>query len=936
MKKIYLLLSVSLFISLGATAQTTHFSEDFNDGLTGWTSNDLDGDSYNWSSTVLSGTAFDAQGSVAYSESYNNGALSPDNVLISPAINLASASGNVTLSYKIGSYRTSYYSENFSVYVTGSISNINTVISGTPVHTFTNDQPQSMPTYTFDISSFAGDNSVYLVFRHHDCYDQYELILDDILVESSGGGGGNGDLKNLWAYNGNVETAFDYTLIPNSQRAPLTVGCKVANLSATTMSGNTLGVVINDGTSNVYTGNTTFSIAGNDTSYVWIATGYTPAINKTYTLTFTLGDDADNTNNSRTFNFQTQNDYYAHDQSPTQTFGTAATNSSYYLVNAFECKNTATLYSVDVKFASGTTANQNFRIFLSGTTYIGEGFKTVSASEISGGQYIRIYLDNPAVLQAGTTYFVGVGSDVLSGGLYVAANNGNDDFAAGTLINGSYSSITKTLAVRMNFGQGCVSYDATANTTDAPTCNPQSGTIALNITTGGNAVAGQNSISWTGPENGSSGANQSDSYTVTGLQAGTYDLTLTNNGCQVTIPDVVIGSITSPTMTINQVSPISCYGSSDGAISYTVDGSSAGYSFSWENGSTLTTRTGLSAGTYTINGTDGVCALTQSFTLTQPQEIGISTVKQNVTTCGGTNGQINITASGGTTSTYVYTWTGAATGTSGPGFGNTFTINDLPAGNYTLTVTNGSCVNSASVSISENGAPTVNINETHFVSCSGAQDGSLSVSASGGSISGYTFTWSTGATGLNLTNLAAGTYTVSGTNGNCTTTASFELGQPLPVTVSGSASVSSISTTVNGGTPGYTYSWTGPNGFTSTAANLSNLTALGTYNVTVSDQNGCSDSQSFVLDYVGLEETTQAVTVKCYPNPAKELINFEVSEDVKAIQILDFTGKVISEISVKNKVESVSLNDLSNGVYFYKLFNGQNTPVYTDRFVVTK
>ena len=115
MKKIYLLLSVSLFISLGATAQTTHFSEDFNDGLTGWTSNDLDGDSYNWSSTVLSGTAFDAQGSVAYSESYNNGALSPDNVLISPAINLASASGNVTLSYKIGSYRTSYYSENFSV-----------------------------------------------------------------------------------------------------------------------------------------------------------------------------------------------------------------------------------------------------------------------------------------------------------------------------------------------------------------------------------------------------------------------------------------------------------------------------------------------------------------------------------------------------------------------------------------------------------------------------------------------------------------------------------------------------------------------------------------------------------------------------------------------------------------------------------------------------
>lgn len=936
MKKIYFLLSVSLLLSAKLVAQTTHFSEDFNDGLTGWTSYDMDGDSYNWSTMTLSGTAFDAQGAVAFSESYNsNGALSPNNVMVSPAINLSGATGTISLSYKIGSYRTSYYAENFSVYVTGNISNINTVLSSTPVQTMTISTPQSMPTYTFDISSFAGDNSVYVVFRHHDCTDQYELILDDILVESSGGGGGNGDLKNISAYNGNIETGLDYTLIPNSERMPLTVGCKVANLSATTMSNKTLGVVINDGTSNVYTGNTTFTIAGNDTSYVWITTNYTPAINKTYTMTCTLGSDADNTNNVRTFTFQTQADYYAHDQNPTQTFGTTATGGGYYLVNAFEIPNNATLYSIDVKLAAGTATNLNLRAFLSSSNgYIGEGFRTITSTDISGGQFVRIYLDDPAVLQGGLMHFVGVGSDALTGGLFVSAQTGNDDGASGTLINGAYTIINKTLAIRMNFGQGCVSYDATASATDAPTCNPNIGTIALDITTGGQALSGQNSISWTGPENGSSGVNQSNNYTITGLQAGTYDITVTNNGCSVNIADVVVGSIASPTMSISETTPVSCFGSSDGSITYNVNGNAAGYSFTWEDGSTLQTRTGLSAGTYTISATDGVCAFSQSFTLNQPQEIGIVAVKQNVTTCGGTNGQINLSTSGGTSSTYIYTWTGPATGSSGPGFGSSFTINDLSAGNYTITVTNGSCVNSTVVSISENGAPPVTISESDFVSCAGAQDGALTVSSTT-NISSYTFTWSNGGSGTTVSNVGAGTYTVTGTNGVCTTVASYELGQPLPLVVTGSAGVSSISTTVNGGTAAYIYSWTGPGGFTSSAASLSNLTALGTYTVTVTDMNGCTDSQSFTLDFIGIEEAGKTA-VKFYPNPAKETINFEVNESVKTIQIMDYTGKLISEIAVKNAVETLSLDGFANGLYFFRLVDQQNKLVLTDRFVVAK
>ncbi|MCE3295065.1 MAG: hypothetical protein K0R65_779 [Crocinitomicaceae bacterium] len=935
MKKIYLLFSVSLFLSFGSAAQTTHFTENFNNGLASWTSNDLDGDSYAWYNTPLSGTPFDSQGEVAFSESYNGTALSPDNILVSPAINLASATGTISLSYKIGSYRSSYYAEHFSVYVTGSISNMTTVLNSTPIHTMTISEGESLPTYTFDISSFAGDNSVYLVFRHHDTFDQYEVILDDILVQSSGGGGGGGDLKNLSSYNGNIETGLDYTLIANSQRGPLTVGSKIANLSANALSGKTLGVVINDGTSNVYTGSTTFNIAGNDTSFVWVNTNYTPAVNKSYTITCTLGTDDNNANNISTAAFQTQNDYYAHDQSPSQTLGTPATGSSYYFLNAFEIRNAATLYSIDVKLAAGTTANQELRVFLSSSNgYIGEGFKTITASDISGGQYVRIYLDNPALLQAGIAHFVGVGSDALGGALHLAAQNGNEDGASGTLINGTFAQTAKTVAIRMNFGQGCVSYDANASATSAPECNPNNGSIFLDIAVGGQAVSGQNTITWTGTESGTSGANQGNMYTISGLQAGTYDVTLTNNGCTTTLTDIVVGSIPSPVLSINELTPISCFGASDGSISYSTTGDAFGYTFTWEDGSSSLIRTGLGVGTYTINATNGVCALTKSFTFTQPQEIGIVAVKQNVTTCGGNNGQINLTASGGTTSTYIYTWTGPSTGTSGPGFGNTFTINDLTAGNYTINVTNGSCSNSIVVSVSENGAPAVTISETDFISCANGTDGALQVS--GTNISAYTFTWSNGSVGTSISNVGAGTYTVTGTNGNCTTVATFELGQPLALVVTGSAGVSTITTTVNGGTPGYTYSWTGPNSFTSTSANLSNLTNLGTYTVTVTDQNGCSDSQSFMLDYIGLEEVAQLNGIKYYPNPASELINFEVNDAVKTIRIVDFTGKLISETSVKNAVETVSLEGLSNGVYFFSLLDEQNKLVLTDKFVVNK
>jgi hypothetical protein len=92
----------------------------------------------------------------------------------------------------------------------------------------------------------------------------------------------------------------------------------------------------------------------------------------------------------------------------------------------------------------------------------------------------------------------------------------------------------------------------------------------------------------------------------------------------------------------------------------------------------------------------------------------------------------------------------------------------------------------------------------------------------------------------------------------CSDTASFEVEEPttLVIDVAGTiitdadcngALTGSITLAVSGGTPAYTYNWTGPNSFTASTANITNL-ASGTYEVTVTDAQGCSDTASFDVE----------------------------------------------------------------------------------------
>lgn len=140
------------------------------------------------------------------------------------------------------------------------------------------------------------------------------------------------------------------------------------------------------------------------------------------------------------------------------------------------------------------------------------------------------------------------------------------------------------------------------------------------------------------------------------------------------------------------------------------------------------------------------------------------------------------------------------------------------------------------------------------ISCFGANDGSISASVSGGA-GGYTYAWNNGAVSSSLSGLAPGTYSLTVTdNSNGFRTASATITQPpaLTVSVSGtnpdcsSSTLGSAVANVSGGTGSLGYSWSGPDGFSASTASINGLSA-GTYSVTVTDLNGCTDQASVVL-----------------------------------------------------------------------------------------
>ena len=332
------------------------------------------------------------------------------------------------------------------------------------------------------------------------------------------------------------------------------------------------------------------------------------------------------------------------------------------------------------------------------------------------------------------------------------------------------------------------------------------------------------------------------------LAAGTYNVRVKENkgGCY-----------TEQTVTINQPSTpftayaikvdVNCYGASTGSIDATVSGGTSPYTYSWSNGTSVVGTTvdvsNLPAGTYTLTVTDSKgCSTTTSATIVQPAAaLSASNTKVDVNCYGASTGSIDATVTGGT-SPYTYSW---SNGTSV--VGTTVDVSNLPAGTYTLTVTDSKgCSTTTSATIIQPAAIVTGVVIMN-AKCNGESNGSVDLTVSGGT-GEFSFLWSNGSTEEDLSGLAAGSYSVTITDANgCIANANAIVGQPLVLSANATkvdvkcfdGSDGSINLTVTGGTAPYTYSWS--NG--AIIKDISGLVA-GSYNVTITDANGCTTTVS--------------------------------------------------------------------------------------------
>ncbi|MBN4065712.1 gliding motility-associated C-terminal domain-containing protein, partial [Candidatus Amoebophilus asiaticus] len=327
-------------------------------------------------------------------------------------------------------------------------------------------------------------------------------------------------------------------------------------------------------------------------------------------------------------------------------------------------------------------------------------------------------------------------------------------------------------------------------------------------------------------------SNGSGTPNITNLCPGTYVATVTdNNGCQTTA-SILITEPTALSATATGTN-VQCNGACDGTASITGTGGTLPYAYSWSNGQTTQSITNLCPGTYTGIVTDANgCVSTDTITITEPTQVTATTTGTDVQCNGACDGTASITGAGGTPP-YAYSWsTGAVTPN----------INNLCPGTYTGTVTDANnCQTTATVTITEPAGMIPTIAGTNL-QCNGDNSGAADLTVNGGTAP-YTYQWSNGATTEDLTNIAAGTYTVSVTDNNgCQATASVTITEPLALTVvlastniscnGGSDGTAGVA--VNGGTQPYTYNWSDGQ-VTATASNL----AAGNYDVTVYDANGC-------------------------------------------------------------------------------------------------
>ncbi|HIA06187.1 MAG TPA: PKD domain-containing protein [Flavobacteriales bacterium] len=348
------------------------------------------------------------------------------------------------------------------------------------------------------------------------------------------------------------------------------------------------------------------------------------------------------------------------------------------------------------------------------------------------------------------------------------------------------------------------------------------------------------------------------------LCAGTYNVTITDaNGCTQTTSQ----TITEPAAMVLTFTPVDATcGSADGSVCVTVTGGSAPFTYVWDDPSAQTNNcaTALFGGGYNVTVTDAnSCVITGNTTVNTSASVTASITDSTMVSCnGGADGSATVLAGGGSTP-YTYSWDDLALQTNAIAVG-------LPAGTWTATVLDAlGCIATVSVTITEPALLSASILASNDPNCNSGCDGDATVTVSGGS-GAYTYVWSpTGGSAATGTALCANIiYTVTVTDSlSCSAADNITLSEPTVLTSSiigtnvscAGGSDGGADLTPGGGTSPYNFLWTtGP-----TSEDLTNITA-GTYCVTVTDNQGCTDTSCVTItEATAITVSTTVVDAYC-------------------------------------------------------------------------
>jgi len=537
----------------------------------------------------------------------------------------------------------------------------------------------------------------------------------------------------------------------------------------------------------------------------------------------------------------------------TITWSGASSGSTTTLQTGFDIGNLPCgHYYITITDATGCANTQS--------EYINCGGLDISAVAIPG------VCETPGRISVNVTGGAGPYNVTWTGPASGSMTTSNNPFNIGNLPPGLYT-------VTVTDNQGC-SDTAVVTVTADPDGNViigltplhavcgQLGRINVSISNGASPYV----ISWTGPVSGSV-TQQSSTYQIQNLPPGQYTVNVSDgNWCMAS---KITTLLQTGGLTLSAVpSPAVC--GSNGSIGLFITGGTGPYVVSWTGPSpgSITTNNNpvnipnLPAGTYTINVTSSQgCTATATTTVTGSNgNLQLGLVAQNGV-CGQL-GRINVNISGGS-GPYVINWSGPSSG-SVTQQSNTYQIQNLTAGTYLVTVTDGSgCVVSNTAIVQQSGVLNFTATPTPG-NC--VANGSIQIQVTNGTPM-YTITWTgpvsggttTGNSNFSIQNLPCGTYTITMTNtAGCTATRTVTVSCPesdlelvASLIYNECGQYNTIWVDIFGGTGPYVITWQG------VVSGSQTVTGQGfeiidlppdTFKVIVTDALGCMD-MDFVIVY---------------------------------------------------------------------------------------